>query len=272
MTNKEILQADMLDILFEKRNKAYGAYVLRRYYDQRLLTALAAGLAVAVLFVVLVSLKGKESSVVIPDKKEGIVIREYVMPQKKVEEPVQPKKTLKPKAAVKTAQKKFTSTIEIKKDELVKSPVTAVSDLADKLPGDEDVEGKPDEGIVTPVPLPGEGNNTGNSADQPSDFIPLERGPEFPGGVDALRQFLARNLKTPDELDAGDKIMVMVRFKVDEGGFVSSIEIAESGGREFDQEVMRVVKKMPRWQPAFQNGIHVPVSYMIPVTFMGVEY
>jgi len=64
---------------------------------------------------------------------------------------------------------------------------------------------------------------------------------------------------------------VQIRFKVDKDGMVSTLEILASGGSEFDNEVARVCKKMPRWNPAIQNGINVPVSYVLPVTFIGVE-
>ncbi len=271
MTNNEMLKADLLDILFEKRNKAYGAYALRRSYDRRLLIALGTGLVMALLFVLLVQLKGNEKTPLIRNNNEGIVIREYVVPQKKIVEPVQPKQTVKTKTANKKSQVKFTSTIDIRKDELVKTPVASVDDLSGNVPGDETITGKPDDGTVVVPPVQGDGNGNVPAVQPPAAFVPMERDPAFPGGAAALHQFLSRNLQTPDELEEGERILVKVKFRVDTDGRVSSFEIAESGGREFDQEVLRVVKRMPRWEPAFQNGINVPVSFMIPVTFMGVE-
>ena len=271
MTNNEMLKADLLDILFEKRNKAYGAYALRRSYDRRLLIALGTGLAMALLFVLLVQLKGNDETPVIRNNTDGIVIREYVVPPKKIEEPIKPKETVKTKSTMKKAQVKFTSTIDIRRDELVKTPVASVDELTATIPGDETTTGVPDDGMVTVSPVPGDGKGN-DPVEQPAAvFVPMERDPAFPGGAAALHQFLSRNLKTPDELGEGERILVKVKFRVDADGHVSSFEIAESGGREFDQEVLRVVKRMPRWEPAFQNGINVPVSFMIPVTFMGVE-
>lgn len=58
MTNKEILQASLLDIVFDKRNKAYGAYALRKGYNARLLTALAAGMSVILLFIFINGMQG----------------------------------------------------------------------------------------------------------------------------------------------------------------------------------------------------------------------
>jgi len=86
-----------------------------------------------------------------------------------------------------------------------------------------------------------------------------------------LKKFLARNLVSPDNLDRGDLKTVRVRFIVDKDGSVSSLEILNSGGDDFDDEVVRVCRRMPKWIPALQNGMNVPVSYILPVTFMGSE-
>ena len=86
-----------------------------------------------------------------------------------------------------------------------------------------------------------------------------------------MKRFLSKYLTTPDELQAGEKKVVRIRFKVDTDGTVNTFEIMTSGGNEFDNEVVRVCRKMPRWMPAIQNGINVPVSYVLPVTFIGVE-
>jgi len=273
MTNNEILQADLLDIVFEKRNKAYGAYALRREYDTRLLKALFAGLGVACLILLAGTMKRSDTTVALADKKEGLVVREYVIPQKKIEQPVQAKQPVKQKPVVKTAQVKFTSKIDIRKDALVKSPVASTDNMADKKIGDTDVNGKPDEGVVKlPVePDTGTGNGIPAAIAEPDPFTARETAPEFPGGPEALHRFLSNNLNTPGDLEAGQKKLVKVRFKVDTDGSVTAFEITESGGQVFDNEVLRVCRKMPRWKPAFQNGIHVPVNYIIPVTFIGSE-
>jgi periplasmic protein TonB len=64
---------------------------------------------------------------------------------------------------------------------------------------------------------------------------------------------------------------VIVRFSVGEDGSVTHFEIMQSGGSAFDNEVIRVLKKMPKWKPAVQNGKNVPVMFTQPVTFMAFE-
>jgi protein TonB len=87
----------------------------------------------------------------------------------------------------------------------------------------------------------------------------------------ALQRFLSKYLNTPAALEAGEKKVVRIRFKVDKDGSVNSFEIVASGGGEYDNEVVRVCKKMPKWIPGIQNGVNVPVNYILPVTFIGIE-
>lgn len=194
------------------------------------------------------------------------------MPQEKPKEPEQQKLASKPKLAPKVAEIKFTNP-KITEDNKVKEPLPPVEDLSGKLTSTQNVAGVPDDGKEKPVTKPEDPVGTGTAGpSQPvADFVIQERDPEFPGGAEALKKFLARYLSTPDELEAGEKKVVKVKFKVDKDGSVNTFEIVTSGGDEFDGEVLRVVKKMPRWVPAIQNGVNVPVSYVLPVTFIGME-
>ncbi|HTJ11069.1 MAG TPA: energy transducer TonB, partial [Dinghuibacter sp.] len=99
-------------------------------------------------------------------------------------------------------------------------------------------------------------------------FIPIEKMPEFPGGEEALRRFFMRYLQTPDELESGAKVKVMIRFVVGKDGSLSAYAVQQSGGQIFDNEVVRVLKKMPKWTPGIQNGKPVAVYFSLPVTFM----
>ena len=274
MTNNEILQANLLDIIFENRNKDYGAYALRKGYNTRLLAALGAGLFLLLSVIFFNKINGtKKSETAVVDKGKGIVIRQIEMPKDIIKEPEKPKVLKTQQPAPKIAAVKFT-TPKIKEDDKVKETLAAVNTMNDKIISTENIEGKPDDGTVKVNPQPVENNGTGDGGpSQPKepDFIVQERDPEFPGGPEALRRFLGKNLATPDELVAGEKKVVRIRFKVDKDGSVNTFEIETSGGNQFDNEVVRVCKRMPKWTPAIQNGINVPVNYVLPVTFIGVE-
>jgi periplasmic protein TonB len=277
MTNKEILQSDMLDILFEKRNKAYGAYALRRGYDHRMLLALGSGLAI-IFSVVLFNMIGSNSNV--PDNplpgKETITISTIEIPEapEKPKDPEKPKeKPAAPKVIKQVATVKNTANIKIEPDKVLKTTeMPEVTDLKDNQTGTENIAGEKPGNIVTTTEKPANtGNSEGTGTEKSSDFIINERAPEFPGGEEALARFLSRNLNTPEELEAGQKKAVRIRFTVGSDGSISVLEIVQTGGDKFDKEVLRVCKKMPRWKPAVQNGMHVPVSYVLPVTFIGTE-
>ena len=274
MTNKEILQSDLLDIIFENRNKVYGAYSIRRGYNNRMLTALGAGMSVILLLIFINGLSNKEESTfVVPIDKKEITVREVEILKEKPKQLEKPKEIIKQKTvAPKVAAVKFTTPPQIKEDNKVKDRMVAIADMGDKKISDKPAEGIKDIGIVKPMVKPAiePGNGTGTEPKQP-DFIVQEREPEFPGGAEALKRFLGKNLSTPDELSAGEKKVVQIKFKVDKDGSVTSFEIVTSGGGDFDREVVRVCKKMPKWTPAIQNGINIPVSYVLPVTFIGLE-
>jgi protein TonB len=270
MTNNEILQASVLDIIFEHRNKDYGAYTLRKGYNHRLGTALGAAMLVIVLFVTASQLKNnRDSSIPVQKEKDEIVIRAIEMPKPKEPEPV--KEVVKVKATTKKiARAKFTAPKIV---EVVKDPIASVEDLKNKAVSTQNVVGDPEDKIVKePVPPAQTGMGSGPSEPiQETEFVIHEREPEFPGGAEAMKKFLARYLTTPDALQAGEKKVVKIRFRVDKDGSVNTFEIVTSGGDSFDNEVVRVCRKMPKWMPAIQNGINVPVSYILPVTFIGVE-
>ncbi|MBL0132080.1 MAG: TonB family protein [Chitinophagaceae bacterium] len=272
MTNSEIIQASLLDIIFENRNKEYGAYALRKGYNARLLTALGAAMSVIFLFVVTSLLNSKKATVV-PVKKyrEELVIRAIVMPKEKSVEPDKPKEAVKTKPVKRVAEIKYTNVINIKKDNLVKEIMPPVDNLNGKLTSTQNVTGVPDDHLVKEMAKPAEnGNGSGPSQPNEAEFKIQEKDPEFPGGAEAMKKFLARYLNTPEQLEDGEKKLVKIRFKVDKDGTVNTFEIVTSGGDLFDSEVVRVCKKMPRWTPAIQNGINVPVSYVLPITFIGV--
>ena len=272
MTNKEILRADLLDIVFENRNKDYGAYAIRRGYDHRLLTAMGAAMSIILLFVFINAFGKKNVSSAPLNRHELIVeISEVILSKEKIKEPEKSIEAKKP--LQKIATQKFVSKIEIKPDDKVKETLPDVTSLGDKLISDKTADGKQDDGMPKEKEKPektGNGNEIVTTETQP-DFHAHESLPEFPGGPEGLKRFLAKNLTTPSELEDGEKKTVHIRFKVDKDGTLNTFEIITSGGNEFDNEVVRVCKKMPRWIPALQNGVNVPVTYVLPVTFIGVE-
>ena len=102
------------------------------------------------------------------------------------------------------------------------------------------------------------------------DFVydVVEQMPSFPGGHQALFDYLDKNIKYPAKA-VKNKIQgrVIVQFIVDEKGRLSDIKVAKKVEPYLDAEAVRVVKAMPRWNPGMQNGKAVKVRYTLPVTF-----
>jgi TonB family protein len=99
-------------------------------------------------------------------------------------------------------------------------------------------------------------------------FFVVEKMPEFPGGEEALRKYIATNIKYPktaQENDVSGK--VYVTFVVSEDGSVANAKIARGVDPSLDREALRVVNSLPRWQPGTQRGIPVNVQYTVPINF-----
>ncbi len=268
MTNKELLQADLLDILFERRNKAYGAYDLRRYYNTRLTLAVTLAMALAAtLFLVTFWTAGRLTADIRTESTSKPVITTYVA-VKPLEQPVAGAHT----AAHPVKQTDF-RVFKLVKDNVQIKPIATQNQL--EIPA---ISGLDRDGPGLPAPGEIKSGSTGDSGgtvfkDTKPDVHPVlsTTAPTFPGGLGALGKFFSRTLRAPDELQPGEKRIVLVRFIVQADGSISKTEIIQSAGEAFDQEVLRAFKRMPRWNPALQNGIRVAVSFTQPVTFVALE-
>ena len=92
--------------------------------------------------------------------------------------------------------------------------------------------------------------------------------PEYPGGDQAMMQFVAENVKYPQEaIDKEISGRVMVGFVVEKDGSISDVKVVKGIGGGCDEEAVRVVNAMPKWKPGMDKGKPVRVSYMMPITF-----
>lgn len=267
MTSNEILQADMLDILFDNRNKQYGAYTLRRYYKNRLMLALGMTLSFTVLLFLFIHPNNNNETMLA--KPDIFILKQIDIPRAQIPKPEIPKPPKQNQIQAAVAKKIFVSNIKMVAKNILTEQMPQISEL-DKAnisiisaPG---IEGKE---LPKTINIAGD-KNTGNEKKALQE-IPVAKEPQFPGGMQAWLNFLNKNLKVPDELEAGEKKTVLIRFKVATDGSVTGFEVMQSGGNVYDNEVIRVLKKMPKWKPAIQNGQPVSTSFTQPVSFMGLE-
>jgi len=266
MTNKEILQADMLDILFEHRNKLYGAYALRKTYSSRLGKSLGLALGIAFAFICFSFIKAKKNNNGVRIDSGAMVITDVNLDKQEVKEEIKPKE--KPPKATADYNK-----IVVVPDDKADKELPDMNKVSESIIGNENTDGEVDDG-TTPQVVENNGDNGKGKEESKEQVVQPDlptRGPEFPGGDAAWIAFLRRYLQAPEDLEPGQRVEVVVQFWVDIDGSVSRTAVIKSGGSSFDKEVLRVIKKMPKWQPALQHGNPVAVPYSQPVTFMGVE-
>jgi protein TonB len=273
MNANSILHSDVLDILFENRNKQYGAYTLRKEYNKRLMTAIGGMFSLVAIVVVCLSFKVKEKNKPVIEPGPDVVLKDvFMQPPPQKNKPVIP--IVQPKVDA-GALKQHIATIQntvpiITKDETTVPPVEA---MENKVIDTKTQDGKASDNTVQ---TQGDGNGksgpgTAEVATPPAqeDNSIVDRAefmPEFPGGTSAMIRFLKKNLREITN-DEERTVKVQVRFIVDKTGVVTGFEIVNSGGEEYDKEVLRVMKKMPHWKPGSQNGRNVNVYMTLPVVF-----
>ena len=269
MNSELILQTHVLDILFENRNKGYGAYTLRKFYNSRLITAIGI-MAGAVIIL--------SAFTFLPDSKETEKEMFVVIDPGFGRVPPTPKKPEVKPADKKLFKKTPVSTLNFSSKIVIlnnKDSVDVLRDLDNMaIDNKTNIVADPGRPLIGAVP----GNNDPGVAgpekntEPPIDIVkPLETAevmPQYPGGMDALRRFLMRNLTNPRSLEEGELISVKVRFVVGYDGILKSFELVQDGGSEFNNEVIRVLKKMPAWIPGKSRGQNVSVYYNIPVKFI----
>jgi protein TonB len=269
MEANKILSADILDLVFEGRNKEYGAYDLRKTYNKRILMALGITVSVALLALIGSVLARTLSSG--NDKK--VEIREVTIQDIKQEEEkkeLPPPPPPKPPDPPKVEMQKFTPP-KIVKDEEVQEPPPAQEELKEAKIDVVTQEGIKDEGIVAPAVIDeGKGIVEEKKEDENKIFEKVEIEASFKGGESAWRKYLERNLNPSAPVDNGAPegvYTVYVQFVVSKDGSISDVKALTNHGYGMEAEAVRVIKKGPAWVPAIQNGRSVNAYRKQPITF-----
>ncbi|MBL7137912.1 MAG: energy transducer TonB [Bacteroidales bacterium] len=256
MTVKHEPVESLEEMVFKNRNKAYGAYMLRKKYKKYIIISMIVAMlvmagVVAYPIITAVVTKGRIL------KEEMSVGAEMLdIPQ---DEPPPPPPPPPPPEALQE-KVKFTAPVVVE-DTAVESDFGKQDLLAEKVNTEVPSE-EPGFGIVEDKP---------QVIEQPKEaeiFTVVEENPLFPGGEAALYKFLSESIKYPEEAkELGIQGRVFVNFVVETNGSVSKVKVLRGIGGGCDEEAVRVVKSMPRWTPGKQRGIPVRVSYNLPIKF-----
>ncbi|SRR5579871_2384318 len=269
MDVNKILNANILDIIFDGRNKDYGAYELRTQYNKRLRIAIISTVSLCVLLLGGFFLAGAIGN---GPKKQNMIVQDVelqdVKEQKKDEPPPPPPP---PKEPPKVEMAKFTPPKIVKDEEVKKEDKPPEQEkLEDTKIGTVNQEGQKDEGITAPPVDQGKGVvETPKNDDEDKIFTKVEIESSYPGGDAAWQRYLYKNFHYPDEAQNNEiQGTVVVQFIVDKEGNISDVQ-AVSGPTEggLRDEAVRVIRKSGKWTPAVQNGRNVKSYKRQPIVF-----
>jgi protein TonB len=260
----DLFKRQLIDIVFEGKNKAYGAYELRNENPKTTLRALIIG---TIIFGLAVSAPLIISF--LPDfSKNEEVLDQKIVTIKLPPKEEQPKDLPPPPPPPpKVDQVKFVKPVVAKTEEIVEEP-PKVEEIKDKKLGDKTIEGDPDAELTVEPPGNGpsqvveEDNNIYNTAG-------IEVKPDFPGGLDKFYKFIGKNFQVPEE--EGLKGKVFVTFVVEKDGSLTDIKVLRDIGYGTGKEAIRVLKSCPKWNPGEQNGKKVRVLYSLPISIQSAE-
>jgi len=257
MEPNKILSASLIEIIFDGRNKEYGAYELRKNDSQRTKVALSVTIAVVALVLTGTTLANsfKKSEKTYRVKQ---IVELQALPDEKPPEKL-PEPERKPELEQVKTEK--LTVIAIKPDDEVTDPPPSQEDLIDSKIGLERQEGIVDDGIGRPEEIDkGLGNGIiddkkNNQSEEP--FTTVEIDAKFNGNWKA---FLERNLNADVATDNNaptGRYSVVIQFVVDVEGNISDVKPLTNHGYGLEAEALRVIKKAAKWEPAIQNGVAV---------------
>lgn len=263
--------SDWCDLVFQGKNKSYGAYTLRQSSSKRHIVAFG----IIILFVGAVSALPSFLEAVKPaDEKlkmnRAVTLSDLETPEPEEQEVIRQELAPPPppvRASIQFTPPVITETPDENREmrtqaELQENTRLEIS-IADNFTGSTDAnaisleELNHNNRIVQAV-----------EEEQKKPFEHVEQMPEYPGGTSELMRFLANNIKYP-AIAAENSIegRVVIRFVVGKDGKVSDINVLRSLDPSCDKEAIRVIKAMPNWIPGMQNGRKVAVYYTLPVLF-----
>ncbi|KAA6438604.1 energy transducer TonB [Dyadobacter flavalbus] len=262
------MEKSLNDIVFEGRNKLYGAYDLRKSYGQTIQRSVLMGVTLFLLMVMLPNLYAR----LVPEPKASDIA--YVVEAHpvdiKMEVPLPPPPAEKAAPSVKTVRSLPPVVLPDNQVEIENIPPTK-EELESALPGQEDIKGIEDMGFIVPPSAPVANDKAVAVEVKPKNdeiFRIVEQAPEYRGGIAAMSAFLQKNLKYPSPAAAaGIQGRVFVEFTVGTDGKIENVTAIKGIGFGCDEEAVRVVKLMQNWIPGKQSGAPVRVRFTLPIAF-----
>ncbi len=270
MSKLNIFKTGWIDMVFEGRNKEYGAYKLRSESPRNTTIALIVGILLfsfAVATPIISRFLGDKLGANKKDETLDKVIEVIDLPPPPKDLPLPPppppvEKQQAPKSVVEEV--KFKPLEVKKKEEIVEEP-PKIEQFEEADPSSRNAEKSPKGDIVIGKP-PGD-LDKGVEPDDNKVYSTagLQVQPEYPGGMDAFYKYVMNNFNIP-EVDRDMQVRVFVSFVIEKDGSMTNIKVTRDPGYGMGKEAVRVLKSMKRkWSPGVQNGKNVRASFSLPI-------
>ena len=272
MSKLSIYETKWTDLVFENKNKEYGAYQLRQESSKNSITALFTSLLIIAAL--------GSASMLISKFTASPSITESIPPIDEVIRPVDLDQLVRPEteeAVAPPVQEQQAITQVTDASQLI-NPVVAPTELAVQniAPNTENVPVVDNVSTgtgtaVNPMPTSGNGNGTGTqtTADPGTSIVStavLDKMPEFPGGMSKFYTYVGNNFNKP-ELDADRTMRVYVSFVIEKDGSMTDIIVKNDPGYGLGKEAIRVLKSLKtKWTPGILDGKAVRTAYNLPIT------
>lgn len=259
----DIYKQKWIDMVFEGRNKSYGAYVLRKENPKVTMIALLIGGTVFAALLALPMIDWSSEDEVAEETVTMVDMAKLAPPPPEEVKPLVPPPP-PPPPAPKVDEVKFVKPKVVEKEKVVEE-IATIEDLKDKNVGAKDVKGREDGVAVIDKPS-GDGDKAATIVEDNTVYNAVEVRPDFPGGIQKFYDFVGKNYRAPEE-DVKGK--VFVQFVVEKDGSLTDIKVMRDLGYGTGAEAIRVLKKSPKWKPGIQNGRPVRVLYSLPISIVG---
>jgi len=269
MSKLSIYETKWTDLVFENKNKEYGAYQLRQESSKNSITALFMGLliltAIGTVSMLISKFKVAPPTVVVDPFDPTITIVDMDPIVRPPEEPIAPP-TQQPNAATPVTDSKQLV------DPIVSRPEDAIDKIASNTDNHPVVDNvTPGTGtVVNALPTTGGGGGDGAAVvpktNEPALISELDKMPEFPGGMSKFYTYVGNNFTRP-ELDAERTLRVYVSFVIEKDGSITDIIVKNDPGFGMGKEAIRVLKSLKtKWSPGIIDGKPVRTAYNLPIT------
>ncbi|MCH5240373.1 MAG: energy transducer TonB [Muribaculaceae bacterium] len=281
--NVDLTSQEWRDLVFADKNKEFGAYELRRQSDKRHnMAVLFTVIGLIVVFILILAyskysdFRAEQEQLALQEQREKMAAAELLQQDEAEPEPEPEPEDTKVEIEIPEIPQEVLATVQVTQIAIVDADKVQneVMDMEEQKEdntarGVVNQEGSDDvdkfeavkEQVIVKEPEP-------EKPKEEEIFVAVEQQAEFPGGQAALMKWLSNNIRYPEAAQQNDiQGRVVVKFVVEKDGSIGHAEIARGVDKDLDREALRVVNKMPKWQPGKNNGVAVRSYFNLPVTF-----